>query len=231
MLYDRLFSHEQGPSTRKTLMRLQVYTCPRERQMSEKKAPAWLRALDIVFGSIGIVLSLSVLLYPKPTILTLIFVLSIAALVVGIARIIIGASAKYLPDGLRAINVGAGILALVIALVAMSFPQLAVQVLIYLLSLVLLVHGIARIVTGGFARVFPSWLRGLHVVVGLLTIASSVVIFLFPGFGFLTLVFMLAIMFLVNGAARIISGITGIRRSEPSRLRNTYFAKAEEQPI
>jgi len=199
--------------------------------MSEEKAPAWLRALDIVVGSIGVILSISVLMYPKPTILTLILVLSIAALVVGIARIVIGASAKYLPDGLRAINVGAGILALVVALVAMSFPQLAVQVLIYLLSLVLLVHGIARVVVGGFARVFPSWLRGLHVVVGLATIVSSVVIFLFPGFGFLTLVFILAIMFLVNGAARIISGITGVRWSEPSRLRDTYLAAAGEESI
>jgi len=199
--------------------------------MSEEKAPAWLRALDIVVGSIGVILSISVLLYPKPTILTLILMLSIAALVVGIARIIIGASAKYLADGLRAINIGAGILALVVALVAIFFPQLAVQVLIYLLSLVLLGHGIARVVVGGFARVFPNWLRGLHVLVGLLTIGSSVVILLFPGFGFLTLVFILAAMFLVNGAARIISGITGVRRSEPSRLRDTYFATAGEESI
>lgn len=179
--------------------------------MSETKAPGWLRSLDIVFGLIGIILSVVVLVYQELAILTLIFVLSIALLIIGIARVIIGISAKYLSDGLRTLNVGTGILALVLAIVAMLYPELATQMLIYLLSFALLINGIVRLVIGGFAKVLPSWLRGLLVVVGLLTIVLSVVVFISPALGELTLILLLSINFLLNGIARIISGITGTR--------------------
>ena len=81
----------------------------------------------------------------------------------------------------------------------------------YLLSFALLIHGIARVVIGGFANVFPRWLRGLLVVVGLLTIVLSVIVFISSALGFLTLIFILSISFLLNGLARIVSGTTGIR--------------------
>lgn len=179
--------------------------------MSERKAPGWLRALDIVFGLIAIILAVVVLAYQELAILTLIFILSIALLILGIARVIIGISAKYLSDGLRALNVGTGILALVIAIVALLYPELATQMLIYLLSFALLINGIVRLVISGFAKAFPSWLRGLLAVVGLLVIVLSVVVFVSPAMGELTLILLLSINFLLNGIARILSGITGIR--------------------
>lgn len=182
--------------------------------MSEVKSPGWLRALDVIFGLITIMLSMVVLAYPELAVLTLIFVLSFALLVVGIARIIIGMFGKHLSDGLRAVNLGAGILTFVLAIVALLYPQLATQTLIYLLSAALLLLGIARVVIGRFAKVFPGWLRGLLVIIGLLTIAFSVAVFMFEDFGFLTLVVMLSFVFLLNGIARIASGITGARRFE-----------------
>lgn len=179
--------------------------------MSEKKAPGWLRALDVVFGLIAIILSTVVLVYPQLAILTLIFVLSLSLLVVGIARVLIGVFAKYLSDALRALNLGAGILALVLAIVAILYPGFATQMLIYLLSFALMLNGIARVVIGGFAKVFPSWLRGLLVVTGIVTITLSLAVVVFPALGFLTLVLLLSIAFFLNGIARIMSGITGIR--------------------
>lgn len=179
--------------------------------MSEIRAPGWLRALDIVFGLIAIILSVVVLVYQDLAILTMIFVLSIVLLVVGIARIFGGIFAKYLSDGMRAVNVGIGILALVLGAIALLHTDLTTQVLIYILSFALLLNGIARLVIGGFARLLPSWLRGLLTVVGLLTIILSVVVFVSPAFGELTLVLILSIKFLLNGIARIVSGITGIR--------------------
>jgi uncharacterized membrane protein HdeD (DUF308 family) len=179
--------------------------------LSEIRAPGWLRALDIVFGLIAIILSVVVLVYQDLAILTMIFVLSIVLLVVGIARIFGGIFAKYLSDGMRAVNVGIGILALVLGAIALLHTDLTTQVLIYILSFALLLNGIARLVIGRFARLLPSWLRGLLTVVGLLTIILSVVVFVSPAFGELTLVLILSITFLLNGIARIVSGITGIR--------------------
>lgn len=163
------------------------------------------------FGLIAIILSVVVLVYQDLAILTMIFVLSIVLLVVGIARIFGGIFAKYLSDGMRAVNVGIGILALVLGAIALLHTDLTTQVLIYILSFALLLNGIARLVIGGFARLLPSWLRGLLTVVGLLIIILSVVVFVSPAFGELTLVLILSITFLLNGIARIVSGITGIR--------------------
>ena len=86
--------------------------------------------------------------------------------------------------------------------------------LIYILSLALLLNGIARMAIGGFVRVFPGWLRGSLVVVGLLTIVLSVFVFLSPGVGFLALVLMLSFTFLFNGIARIVQGITGTQETD-----------------
>ncbi len=179
--------------------------------MSRMRAPGWFRALDAVFGLIAIILSVVVLAYPELAILTLILILSVGLLVIGIARIFGGIFAKYLPDGLRIINVGVGALAVILAIVAILYPQLAAQMLIYLLSFALMLNGIARVVIAGFVKAFPGWFRGLLLLVGALTIVLSVVVVISPAFGFLTLVFMLSIAFLLNGIARILSGITGIR--------------------
>jgi uncharacterized membrane protein HdeD (DUF308 family) len=88
------------------------------------------------------------------------------------------------------------------------------QVLIYILSFALLLNGIARLVIGGFARALPRWLRGIFVVVGLVTIVLSVFVFVSPAFGFLALVLMLSFTFLFNGIARIAQGIVGTEETE-----------------
>jgi uncharacterized membrane protein HdeD (DUF308 family) len=182
--------------------------------MSETKAPNWLRAFDIVFGLIAVILSFVVLAYQELAILTMILVLSIVLLVTGIARIFGGIFAKYLSDGVRAVNVGIGIVAVALAIVALVYADLTTQVLIYILSFVLLLNGVARLVIGGFGRAFPKWLRGFFVIVGILTIVLSVVVFVSPGFGFLALVLLLSLTFMFNGIARIVQGITGTQETD-----------------
>jgi uncharacterized membrane protein HdeD (DUF308 family) len=182
--------------------------------MSETKAPGWLRAFDIIFGLIAVILSVVVLAYQELAILTLIFVLSIVLLVTGIARIFTGIFAKYLSDGVRALNFGIGLVAIVLGLAAMFYTNLTQQVLIYILSFVLLLNGVARLVIGGFGRAFPKWLRGFFAIVGILTIILAVVVFVYSEFGFLALVLMLSFTFMFNGIARIIQGITGTQETE-----------------
>jgi uncharacterized membrane protein HdeD (DUF308 family) len=182
--------------------------------MSETKSPGWLRAFDIVFGLIAVVLSVVVLAYQELAILTMILVLSIVLLVTGIARIFGGIFAKYLSDGIRAFNVGIGIVAIALGIVALVYPNLTEQVLIYILSFALLLNGVARLLIGGFAKAFPKWLRGFFAVVGILTIVLSVVVFVYSEFGVLALVLMLSFTFMFNGIARIVQGITGIQETD-----------------
>jgi len=181
--------------------------------MNEIRAPGWLRGFDIVFGFIAVILSAVVLVYQELAILTMIFVLSIVLLVLGIARVFGGIFEKYLPDGIRAANVGIGILAIALGTVALLYTDFTIQVLIYLLSFALLLNGVARLVIGGFAKVFPGWLRGFFIVVGLVTIGLSAVVFAVPSFGFQALVLMLSLTFMFNGITRIIQGIAGTKET------------------
>ena len=182
--------------------------------MSKTKAPNWLRAFDVIFGLIAVILSVVVLAYQELAILTMIFVLSIVLLVTGIARILTGIFAKYLSDGIRAINFGIGMVAIVLALVALLYTNFTTQVLIYILFFVLLLNGVARLVIGGFARAFPNWLRGFFVIVGIVTIVLSVVVFVSSESGFLAMVLMLSFTFMFNGIARIVQGITGTQETD-----------------
>ena len=182
--------------------------------MSETKAPGWLRAFDIVFGLIAVILSVVVLAYQELAILTMILVLSIALLVIGIARIFGGIFAKYLSDGIRAFNVGIGMVAVALGIVTLVYTDLTTQVLIYIISFALLINGVARLLIGGFAKAFPKWLRGFFAVVGVLTIVLSVVVFVSSEFGFLALVLMLSFTFMFNGIARIVQGIMGTQETD-----------------
>jgi uncharacterized membrane protein HdeD (DUF308 family) len=175
--------------------------------MSETKAPGWLRAFDVVFGLIAVILSVVVLAYQELAILTMILVLSVVLLVTGIARIFNGVFARYLSDGIRAANIALGIVALV-------YADLTTQLLIYILSFALLLNGVARLVIGEFGKAFPKWLRAFFAVVGVLTIILAALVFVYSDLGFLALVLLLSFTFMFNGIARIIQGVTGIQETE-----------------
>lgn len=178
------------------------------------KAPMWLRSLDIIFGLISVILSFVVLVYQELAVLTLIFVLSATLLIVGVARVFSGLFAKYLSDMIRALNVGIGLIAIILGVTAIVYADLTTQLLIYIIAFSMLLIGVARCVIGGFAKTFPTWVRGLLVIIGLMTIGLSVAIFLFSDLGVLTLVILLSFSFMVNGIARIIQGITGTIEEE-----------------
>jgi uncharacterized membrane protein HdeD (DUF308 family) len=174
-----------------------------------EKAPNWLRTLDVIFGLIAVLLSVTVLIYPGLAVLTLVLILSLALLVLGIARISKGIFEKYLSDGFRAFNIIMGSLVLILGITVVVFPGFGSSLLITLLSIGLLFSGIGRLIIGGFVKVLPSWIRSLLVIVGLLTVVFSIAVLLFPNLGFITLAYLVAISLLINGIARIISGING----------------------
>ena len=175
------------------------------------KTQGWLRALNIVFGLFCVVLSAVVLAYRGLDIPTLILIIATALLVVGLDRIIFGIFAKHISIRLRTINVGAGLLEIGITMTTMVYSQYVARTLIELLSVALLVHGANSAVIGRFVRNLPSLLRGLFVVVGLLSISLSVIVFVSVPLGSLTLVYILSIGYLLNGIIAIILGITGVK--------------------
>ena len=179
--------------------------------MSDWKAPNWLRGLEIIIGLVAVVLGIIVPLMPDVAVETLIFLLYLALLFIGIGRILIGALFKLLPLGLRIISIIAGVvlLGLAITILAYQYPYFGTAVLISWLAIVLLINGITSIVVGGFAKVLANWIRGLLVVVGVLTIISSIIVLVYPDVAVLTLTFLLSLGLIWGGIDAIITGIKG----------------------
>jgi uncharacterized membrane protein HdeD (DUF308 family) len=188
--------------------------------MNEGKAPNWwLRVLNVVFGLVCVLSSAVVLAYPGLDILTLVLVLAISLLVVGLARVMVGVFAEFIPIRLRAIIIVASLFEIAVTMINILYPQYITQTLIQLLSVALLVHATIGAVIGGFVRALPSLLRGLFVVAGLLGITLSVAAFLSTPLGFLASVYLLAIGYLSHGIVEVIWGITGPKRTKSGALR------------
>jgi len=177
--------------------------------MPPKKASDWIRTFDIMVGLLTVILSVYVLIYPGLAVKTVIVILSIAFISIGIARIFVGFIAEKLSDKLRVVNILVGLILFLMSILVIMYNELTVIVLIFFLSISLLLNGVARIVLGGAIVEFPGFLRGLLILVGVMSIGLSFLIFISPGLGAVTLVFYLSIVLLFNGITRIVRGIVG----------------------
>lgn len=99
-------------------------------------------------------------------------------------------------------------------IVAIGRSRLGTTILIYLLSFGLIINGMTRVIVGVSTKAFPSWFHSLLVVIGLLAIILSLAVFALPNLTIITLVYILSFNFLINGVARIFSGITSRQRLE-----------------
>lgn len=178
--------------------------------MTENQVPTWVRVSDILLGIIAVLVSVLVILNTALAIQILILSIAVGLTVVGFARILRGIFSKVLSDPIRALNVAAGLIIAIVALIPLLFPTLVVQLILLSLAFVLLLVGVIRVVNGGFGKALPNWLRVVLVVLGCITIAFSFGVFLFPTFGEATLALLLALGLLTTGLGRILKGISGI---------------------
>ena len=67
----------------------------------------------------------------------------------------------------------------------------------------------------------PGWARALAVVVGLVTLVAGILVLVFPGFGLLVVVYILAFAMILLGVERLGMGITGhaytAKKPEPEK--------------
>ena len=187
-----------------------------------RRSPPWLRMLQIVFGSIAVLLSIIVLLfliiYPAATLLTVILFLSIVFLIVGIERIAIGISSLSSTKKTRYTNIVLGIAVLGLSIFLMEFPIYTAAFLIILAGVALLVSGIARVVQG-ISRDIPRIFKGLNIGVGALSIVISFLIIINPvRFGLVLLATMLAIALLIVGIEMISLGARGNKKGEEDSI-------------
>jgi uncharacterized membrane protein HdeD (DUF308 family) len=108
-------------------------------------------------------------------------------------------------SGVRALEIILGLIALAGSVLVLFFPGLAIETVLFLFAVVLLVVGLLRLGSAILSR-SPSSVRTINVFIGLLAIAVAAVILTFPLIAVGTLIFLLAIGFLVYGIGRIAVG-------------------------
>jgi uncharacterized membrane protein HdeD (DUF308 family) len=171
--------------------------------------------LQIIFGSIAVLLSAIILLflaiYPGVAILGVIIFLSIVFLIFGIERIAVGLS-PVSPRKNRITNIVLGAAVIGLSIFLLQFPIVTSTTLIILGAVALMVSGIARIVQG-FSRDISNFSKGLFIGVGALSVAVSIVIIANPiKFGLVLLVIILSITLLIVGIEMICVGLRGTRK-------------------
>lgn len=175
--------------------------------MQTEITPPWMRMLQIVIGSISVLLSAIILVLPNAGMATIIILLSVILLILGIERIGFGAIGKFQSHSARIINIALGIAVVAIAIFLMEFPIFTVGLLVTLAAIALLVAGIARIVHSIRISV-PKKNRFISIAIGIFCVAISSFIIANPiDFGVMLLILTLSVGLLILGISMVIRGI------------------------
>jgi uncharacterized membrane protein HdeD (DUF308 family) len=121
------------------------------------------------------------------------------------------------PGWMRAIQIGLGIIALILSVYVLAFPAATFVAIVWILGIVLLVVGIERVISGIFEH-RPGRSRWSSVGLGILVIILAIIVLAFPASVGVFLIILLAIALLFDGIARLVHGITDRTRGRGSRI-------------
>jgi len=107
-----------------------------------------IRALNVGIGFVAVVLGILALVYTDLTIQLLIYIISFALLLNGVARLVIGSYVKAFPKWVRGFFVIVGLLTIVLSVVVFVSTEFGFLALVLMLSFTFMFNGIARIVQG-----------------------------------------------------------------------------------
>ena len=170
-----------------------------------EKSPGWLRGVEIGLGVIAVILSIYALAYPGAAFVSVVLILSIILFIVGIEKIITGI---FLPVKGRWATIGLGILVLIFAGLALSFPVATAVVVTIFMGIALLFNGCARIAEGVSGK-HSGWVRAFLIGVGILSIIIAGMVLASPMFGAVLAGFVIALGLLITGIQMIAVGAAG----------------------
>jgi uncharacterized membrane protein HdeD (DUF308 family) len=117
---------------------------------------------------------------------------------------------------MRAVQIGLGIIALVLSAYVLAYPAMTFVTIVYILGIILLIVGIERVIAGIFEH-SPGGSRWGSVGLGILVIILALIVMAFPVGTGVFLLILLAIALLFDGIARVIHGIGNKTRGKATR--------------
>lgn len=106
------------------------------------------------------------------------------------------------PGWLRALEIVTGLLAMVLGILVLVYPDWGVSYLIVLLSIGLFFTGIRSISLVGYEGL-SNGLKAISVISGIISLILALLVVLFPGYGELTLLILVSFGLIVYGFGRI----------------------------
>lgn len=178
------------------------------------KPALWFRVLEVFLGLGSVVVSIVVLANLDYGTTQLVELVALALLFSAVRMIGTGGIKKEIMsiEGLGLI--GGGLLAVVFVLVAVFFPGLSFETLVYLFAITLTIQGLSR-VFHSLRRGPPAWLRVSALAVGGLTLLLAAIAVAVPNIAALTLVPLVAIIVLASGIEMI---VWGLRPTDPRQI-------------
>jgi uncharacterized membrane protein HdeD (DUF308 family) len=169
------------------------------------KSPKWVRATQIVLGAVAILLAIVALTNSGLTILLIL--IAIVLVIAGFEKTITG---LFIAHNLRYFTIGLGVLTIILAGFALTYPIAAARVLLLILGFSLMVDGFSRIADGLTNRSDKRLIRGFTIAVGILAIIISVGINIIPFWGKLFISKLIAVDLIIIGIQMITSGTVNV---------------------
>ena len=170
-----------------------------------KKSPKWVRTAQIILGTLAIFLAIVALTNSGLTILLIL--IAIILVLTGFEKTITG---LFIAHNLRFFTIGLGILTIILAGLALTYPVAAARVLLLILGFSLMVDGFSRIADGLTNKSDKRLVKGFTIAVGILAIIISVGINIIPFWGKLFISKLIAVDLIIIGVQIIISGTVNV---------------------
>ena len=183
--------------------------------LSVTESPGWMRTVQIGLGLIILFLSIMVLFNPIIGTVSVVYFLALLLLFAGIEKVIIG----FTPSGKsHLISIGLGIIVIVVALLAMTYPTGTSIFIVLLFGIALLIDGISRIIYTFRDNQIKGMSKSFDIGVGMLSIIFALVIIAFPRIGLVVAGIFVGISLLVTSIQIISDGMTGRQRRKYATL-------------
>jgi uncharacterized membrane protein HdeD (DUF308 family) len=165
--------------------------------------PWWLSIYNVFIGLIYITLSTLILALLNIDIQVLIDLLNVTLLLIGVSRILNGIFGEKSRSYIRILKTIIGIVLLVLGIIVFSFRNTNIALQILLITIGILVNSILRIIIGIYDKSEAFWFRIILLTLGSLTLIISCLLLIFPSWGVIPFIILLAISFILNGIARL----------------------------
>jgi uncharacterized membrane protein HdeD (DUF308 family) len=168
--------------------------------------------LRLAIGILSIVVGILVIARPGNTLVFVAVLFGLQLIILGVVRIVLGASTSGLPRWLKILSIVLGILTIIAGVICFTRPQASLIILAILLAAGWIADGIADLARG-FTGERSGGERTYLIILGVVSILAGLVVAIFPGPSLVLLAQIAGVALLFIGALTCLSAIMGRRRA------------------